>query len=297
MFNENIDELRDIIPSVAIMRLYAMLKDVYKNGNKPYLLNEVDMQKLYINYSDKYTPIDKVILLTYGITSISNYKIDEETISIERVNIKSLSEKEKGLYDKKELKELVTPKVVLDSNVGTVVIGYDYAYVRKETYTPNVEITDEQKVILDDERLVFDMNYPYIHINPDDQILTIRPLIDYDIFTMKTPAKYTYEKYVIDIQKYDFKRFHTKQPYKYTDGCEQIEQQEKDIPKIEGWEYTKSYLIKKDPKEKLIIEYTKDDKTFQFITNNDYSVATISFDDTLNEYIISKTYFVNYGNE
>ena len=69
------------------------------------------------------------------------------------------------------------------------------------------------------------------------------------------------------------------------------------MPKIEGWEYTKSYLIKKDSKEKLIMEYTKDDKTFQFITNNDYSIATISFDDTLNEYIISKTYFVNYGNE
>ena len=32
MFNENIEELHDIIPSVAIMRLYDMIKDIYKNG-------------------------------------------------------------------------------------------------------------------------------------------------------------------------------------------------------------------------------------------------------------------------
>ena len=100
MFNENIDDLNDVIPSLAIMRLSFMLKDIYKHAKKPNLLNEVEMQKLYINYGDKYNAIDKVVLLIYGITSINNYKIDEEKIPISRVNIESLNEKEKALIKK-----------------------------------------------------------------------------------------------------------------------------------------------------------------------------------------------------
>ena len=297
MFNENIDDLNDVIPSLAIMRLSFMLKDIYKHAKKPNLLNEVEMQKLYINYGDKYNAIDKVVLLIYGITSINNYKIDEEKIPISRVNIESLNEKEKALYDKNELPELITPKVILETNIGSVVIGYDYAYVRKETFTPNIELTDEQKIMLDDERLTFDVNYPYISIDPDNQIITISPIVSYDVFTMKDKPKYTYEKYIIDIQKYEFKRAHSCEPIKYMEEYEIIEVSEDKRPNIDNWDYNKSYLIKEGNNEELIIEYTKESKQFQIITKNDYSISTISFDEQINEYIKEKLYFVNYPKE
>lgn len=297
MFNENIDDLNDVIPSLAIMRLSFMLKDIYKHAKKPNLLNEIEMQKLYINYGDKYNAIDKVVLLIYGITSINNYKIDEEKIPISRVNIESLNEKEKALYEKNELPELITPKVILETNIGSVVIGYDYAYVRKETFTPNIELTDEQKIMLDDERLTFDVNYPYISIDPDNQIITISPIVSYEVFTMKDKPKHTYEKYIIDIQKYEFKRAHSCEPIKYMEEYEIIEVAEDKRPNIDNWDYNKSYLIKEGNNEKLIIEYTKESKQFQIITKNDYSISTISFDEQINEYIKEKLYFVNYPKE
>ena len=295
MFNENIEELHDIIPSIAIMRLYDMIKDIYKNGKKPYMLNEVDMQKLYINYGDKYTAIDKVILLIYGIISISEYRIEEEKIPIERVNISTLSEKERALYDKNELHELVTTKIIINSNVGVVVIGYDYAYVRKEIYTPNIEINDDDKVMLDDDRLVFNINYPYISIKPDEQIINISPLIDYDEFIMKTKPKHSLELYTIDVINYKFTHTYSTKPLEITDEYEVVELSPDKIPTIDGWAYKASYF-RKGEKEQLVIEYTNDDnKVFYYICDNDYSISVLSYDAESSEYIKTRTYFINYG--
>lgn len=297
MFNENIEDLHDIIPSIAIMRLHDMINDIYKHSKKPYLLNEVDMQKLYINYGDKYTAIDKVVLLIYGITSVSDFKIEEEKIPIERININTLNDKEKELYDKNELKEVVATKIVINSNVGEVVIGYDYAYVRKETYTPNIEISDEEKIMLEDDRLIFNINFPYINIKPYEQIVNISPLITYEEFTMKNKPKYDMELYTIDVRNYKFTRIHNKQPIKITDGYEKIELTSNKILVLEGWNFETSFA-KKGDKEKLVIEYkNNNNKIFQYICNNDYSISTISFDDDLNDYIITKTYFINYSSE
>lgn len=297
MFNENIDELHDIIPSIAIIRLCCMVRDIYKHSNTPNMLNEVDMQKLYINYGDKYNPIDKVILLIYGVTSISDYRIDEESIPIDRINKETLSEKEKELYDKGELKELTTPKVILNSNVGTVVIGYDYAYVRKEEYTPNVEITDEQKIILEDTRLSFNINYPYISIDPYNNILCVSPIISYKEFTMEEAPKHSIDKYIIDVNRYNFQRIYSKQPYTKYEDYKIIDIKPDKILNIDGWEYKQSLLKNNDKKETMIIEYTKDDKLFQFIIPNDYSMATISYEDNSGEYIYTKSYFINHDSE
>lgn len=295
MFNENIEELHDIIPSIAIMRLYDMVKDIYKNGKKQYMLNEVDMQKLYINYGDKYTSIDKVILLIYGITSISEYRIEEEKIPIERVNISTLSEKERTLYDKNELHELVTTKIIINSNVGIVVIGYDYAYVKKEIYTPNIEINDDDKVMLDDDRLVFNINYPYISIKPDEQIINISPLIKYDEFIMETKPKHSLELYIIDIINYKFTHTYTTKPLEITDKYKVIELSQDKILKIDNWTYKASYSVKGE-KERLVVEYiNNDNKVFQYICDNDYSISVISFDTEFGEYIKTKTYFINYS--
>lgn len=294
MFNENISDLKNIIPSIAILRLSDMIKDIYKNTNKQNLLNGVELQKLYINYGDKYTAIDKAIMLIYGITRIDNYKIDEEIINIDRVNILSLNETEKELYDKGKLNKVATHKLILSTNVGDVVIGYDYAYVRKETYTPNIELTPEQETILNDERLIFDLNYPYIKIDPYKQLIYIHPVITYKIFTKEEEPKHNTETYIIDVNEYKFIKIYSKQPLKETD--EIINNEKDNFLKVEGWSYDKTF-IKRGKQIKKVIQYKNNSNILQFITNQDYSITTISFNDTYKEYIAEKTYFINYSEE
>ena len=143
MFNENIKELSNVVPSLSIMKLSSMISDIYKHNKESYLLNEIDMQKLFFNYGDKYTLIDKIIMLLFGVVRVDNYVINEEKIPKERVSENDLSDKEQNI----NVKELVTPVVELYSNVGTVVIGYDYAYVNYQEYSPSIELSEVQKAI------------------------------------------------------------------------------------------------------------------------------------------------------
>lgn len=297
MFNENIEELKDIIPSLAIIKLCAMIRDIYKHAEHPNILNEVDMQKLYINYGEKYTTIDKVILLIYGVTSVSSYRIEEENIPIDRFSKESLSDKEKEKIEKENIKELTSPKIIIDSNIGTVVIGYDYAYVRKEEYTPNVELTEKQKTIRDDKTILFNINYPFMRISPDTNDIFVHPVNTYEQYKKLEPFRYNNELYKINTKDYVFIRSYSKKPYEITEEMKSVELPDEKIIKIDNWTYKSSHAYTKGNKEKLITEYLNNDKRLQIVANNDYSITIISFNEQLGEYMCEKSYFVNYGME
>ena len=327
MFNENIDDLHDIIPSLAIMRLCAMVRDIYKNAKKPNILNELDMQKLYINYGDRYNQIDKVIMLIYGVREVNEYRIDEEKISIKRIDLSTLSDKEKELYDKKELKEVATTKLLLNTNVGELVIGYDYAFIRKEIYTPNIEIDKDEKLMIEDNKLNFNINYPIIVINPNKQFLTIKPIINYKQFIGEEPLTHSFDEYHIDINEYTFSHVYDIKPYTYEESDKIVNLSDDKIFNMIDRTYIKSYDKIDNGIESLVMEYIEDldkdldsnnvvgsernnnkdvdsnnvadknSKIFQIILSSDYSLSYISYYPIMSNYLIEKIYFRYYGNE
>ena len=322
MFNENIDDLHDIIPSLAIMRLCAMVRDIYKNAKKPNILNELDMQKLYINYGDRYNQIDKVIMLIYGVREVNEYRIDEEKISIKRIDLSTLSDKEKELYDKKELKEVATTKLLLNTNVGELVIGYDYAFIRKEIYTPNIEIDKDEKLMIEDNKLNFNIDYPIIVINPNKQFLTIKPIINYKQFIGEEPLTHSFDEYHIDINEYTFSHVYDIKPYTYEEGDKIVNLPDDKIFNMTDRTYIKSYDKIDNGIESLVMEYIEDttdnnnnvasdeivnnninninnenSKVFQIILSSDYSLSYISYYPIMTNYLIEKIYFRYYGNE
>ena len=54
MFNENIDDIKNVVPSINIIKLYSMLKDIYKRGQFQYPLTPIDMMKIFISLGNKY---------------------------------------------------------------------------------------------------------------------------------------------------------------------------------------------------------------------------------------------------
>lgn len=279
MFNENIDDLHDIIPSLAIMRLCAMVRDIYKDAKKPNILNEIDCQKLYLNYGDRYNQIDKVIMLIYGITEVNEYRIDEEKISIERIDLSTLSDKEKELYDKKELNEVATTKLILNTNIGELVIGYDYAFVRKEVYTPNIEISEEDKILINDDNLKFNINYPIIVINPSKQLLTIKPIINYKQFIGEEPLTHTFDEYHIDINEYSFSHVYNTKPYICDEGDKVIALPEEKIFNMTDRKYIKSYEKIDNGIEHLIMEYSEDVNNIISTNKEDNNIVVSSIGD------------------
>lgn len=304
MFNENIKELSNVVPSLSIMKLSSMISDIYKHNKESYLLNEIDMQKLFFNYGDKYTLIDKIIMLLFGVVRVDNYVINEEKIPKERVSENDLSDKEQNI----NVKELVTPVVELYSNVGTVVIGYDYAYVKKQEYTPNIELTELQKAINEDDNVYYDINYPYVFIDNENNVLEIYPILKYDKDKHILISKYEFDKYIIDLNNSMFKRFYNKDIVKYNENNCTIKNKEdvykdKDLPVINKYKFNRIFdkTVNKDNilKYKLITEYISENdenKLFQFINNNDYSLETVYYKDNMNCYIHEKTYFINLYN-
>ena len=309
MFNENIDEIKNIVPSVNIIKLYSMLKDIYKRGKFQYSLTPIDMMKIFISLGNKYITIDKIILLMFGVKSIKSFEVKEETIPIERFNFNSLSDEEKeALNNEDEIKRpkgLTTPVSVLDTNVGIVVIGYDYAYVAKESFTPNIEISEEDRKISEDDEIKFNINYPYIKIDVYNNELITYPIYTYDIIK-DNKQKYNIDYFVINDEKHIFKHCYSKQPIKFDENdtnkyipktVEEIYGTEHKTPTVNGYEFSRCYY-KDLINMKLILEYKdEDDKLFQFINYNDCSVSTISFDYPRNIYMCEKNYFINYASE
>lgn len=304
MFNENIKELTNVVPSLSMMKLSSMINDIYKYNKDRYTLNEVDMQKLFFNYGDKYTLMDKIIMLIFGVVKVDNYIINEEKISKDRIPEKELSDKEKDI----NVKELVTPVIELYSNVGVVVIGYDYAYVKKPEFTPNIELTDMQKALDDDNNILYDINYPYIYIDNENNVLEIYPVLEYDIDKHIATSKHSFDKYVVDINNSMFKRYYNKKYIMFDEANCNIKDKEevykdKDLPHVEGYKFSKIFdkTVTKDNviKYKLITEYVSDDedKVFQFVNCNDYSIETVYYQDRFNTYFHEKTYFINMYND
>ena len=305
MFNENIDDIKTIVPSLNIIKLSQILHDIYKHGKIQYQLTPIDMMKIFISLGDKYKTIDKVILLMFGVKSIKSFKVEEEKIPIERINPNSLTEDEKEAINNedetKRIKELSAPVSILDTNIGIVVIGYDYAYVAKETFTPNIEISEEDKKIIEDENIKFNINYPYIKIDYENDTLLTYPIYTYDIIR-DNKQKYSIDYFFINIDKSIFKHIYNKEPIKMDENSMSKTTEEilgnKKLPHVDGYNFVKCFY-KNIVNMKLVLEYknNEDDKIFQFINYNDYSVSTVSFDYNNNEYIREKNYFINYGKE
>ena len=309
MFNENIDDIKNIVPSINIIKLYSMLKDIYKRGKFQYPLTPIDMMKIFISLGNKYITIDKIILLMFGVKSIKSFEVKEENTPIERFNINSLSDEEKAILNSEEEtnkpKVLTTPVSILDTNVGIIVIGYDYAYVAKETFTPNIEISAEDKKISEDNEIKFNINYPYIKIDVYNNELITYPIYPYEIMK-NNKQKYNIDYFIINDEKNIFKHCYSKQPIKFDENdtnkyipktVEEIYGTEHKIPIVEGYEFCRCYY-KDLINMKLVLEYkNEDDNLFQFINYNDCSVATVSFNYSTNTYMREKNYFINYASE
>ena len=303
MFNENIDDKVDV-PSMGVLKLWFVLQDM----NLPnYNYTPVDMQNLMNHYGDKYTHIDKVIMLIYGVSTVKSYTLNEEKIDKARVNPKDLTDREKQT----DSNELITPQVILDTNIGELVIGYDYAYVKKPIYTPNVELSDKDIAVSTDERIIYNINYPYIFIDCHNETLKVIPPIDYDTYITtlgeqptasdhwNSEAKQRGEtdSYIIDIKTLDMRHIYSRQPFDSNDG-ELTDKITKALG-LSDYTFDCNFIIKSadDNGERLaeniyLVQQYKQtnggDKLYQLIIDNHYNVYNIYWQNS--GYICEKLY-------
>ena len=290
MFNENIDD-NATIPSMGVLKLWFVLQDMKTN----YAFTPIDMQNLINHYGDKYKHIDKIIMLIYGVSTVKSYTLNEEKIDKSRVNTNELTDKEKQT----DIKELITPQVVLDTNIGELVIGYDYAYVKKPTYTPNVELTAKEKVVSNDERILYNIDYPYIFVDCNNNILKVVPPIDYDTYINSLSDKQDKpDYYEINIESLDMKHIYLCQPFDSNQG----EQTDKITKALELNDYTFdcNFIIKQcvnDSEDIYLVQQYKlmqkesDEevaKVYQLVIDNHYNVYNIYWRDS--NYICEKLY-------
>lgn len=290
MFNENIDD-NATIPSMGVLKLWFVLQDMKTN----YGFTPIDMQNLINHYGDKYKHIDKIIMLIYGVSTVKSYTLNEEKIDKSRVNTNELTDKEKQT----DVKELITPQVILDTNIGELVIGYDYAYVKKPTYTPNIELTEKERIINDDERIIYNIDCPYIFIDCNKNILKVIPPIDYDTYInalSDTQNKVDY--YEINIESLDMKHTYICQPFDSNKG----ERTDKITKALELNDYTFdcNFIIKQcvnDNEDIYLVQQYKATqkenneevaKIYQLVIDNHYNVYNIYWQN--NDYICEKLY-------
>ena len=307
MFNENINDLKNVVPSLGVMKLYKMLIDVYKRGERRYNLNPLEMMKILIALGDKYKLIDKIILLCFGVVKIEDVSVSEEILPISRFKESSLSEDEKKLLQNENEDErpagLAAPVSILKTNIGTVIIGYDYAYVNKPEYTPNVVLTEEEEKIKNDVDINTDINYPYIKVDGDNNNLLLYPVYKYSDYVEKK-QKHENEYFTIDVEHLILKDIYLTNPIKYEDDKERyilktIDEVDKNtLPNIPGYSF-KYTLIKRDKnnKSKLIkhiLHYENENgQVLQFINDLNYAIHTIYLNPADNKYYKEKTYLAN----
>lgn len=283
MFNENVNDMNDVVPSKPIISLRQMIKDIYSEHEERNTLTELQMQKIFINLDNKYTLIDKIILLLYGVTNIEAYAIDKEMIPIERFDKKNLTEKEL------ECKELESTKLIIETNNGTLIIGYDYAYMRKQTYTPNIILNEHQKQLTEDERVIYNIDYPYVYVKNND--IYILPIVEYNVFITQENPKYKTDCYHINV---DNNVFEHKISSSFIDTTE-LQNIDMNIDNYMMKEFIPvkcSYVD--DNKKCIIIDYkNKDDENIklQYIID-DINISVIYNDTELNEIIKKTTYFM-----
>lgn len=278
MFNENIDDNVNV-PSLGVLKLSFLLQDMYDN----YTLTPIEMQNLMNHYGDKYTHIDKVIMLIYGITSVKSYILNEEKIDKQRVNNEDLTDKEKQT----ENNELITPQIVLDTNIGDLVIGYDYAYIKKPTYTPNVELSEIEKIIATDEHINYDINYPFIFIDNHDENLYIIPPIEYNKFIndfINPDSLVQYDNmFIVNVSSLDMQHIYSAQPFDQNKG-ETIEVDSESL-KLNNYNYDTSFKIT-DNKNNFVYLVRQHKSTQPNATDNEYKLYQIIVDDHYNIYNI-----------
>lgn len=291
MFNENIDE-GVLVPSEGVLKLSVVLDDLYAHvpNHSPRIHSPIEMQKLINNYGDKYTNTDKIIMLVFGVTCVKSFTLNEENISKSRVHPDDLSEQERD----EKITELVCPQLVIETNVGDVVIGYDYAYVRKPTFTPNVVIDERTQKIMKDDRIEYDIDYPHISINNHDAILTLVPPVVYeDVIAGKSFI----DTYLINTHSLEMTRTFAKEPFS-SDGCKEIDA--KSTIDVNGYSHPKNFLVEEHDEDGkttnifLVQQLSNDEgKLFQFIVDNHYNLFHVTFSDVFKQYICQKHYLKN----
>ena len=274
MFNENISEDVDV-PSAGVLKLWFVLQDLYCEHLERNNFSPIELQKMINHYGDKYTHTDKVIMLIYGITTVKSFVLNEEKLPKDRFNKDDLSKDELN----ENIKELSTTQTILDTNIGELVIGYDYAYVRKTLYTPNVELTGVDKFISEDKRVLYNINYPYIFIDNHNQQLKIIPPVDYDVYIMLNPPKYSEDIYFVDIKSLDMTRLYEREPFNSEQG-EETENIKTTID-IPNYTFNKNFVVKQTEENNqeyiyLVQEYVKQDSEDEV---KQHSFNNIGFDE------------------
>lgn len=288
MFNELINDNVDV-PSLGVLKLYFVLQDLYSNCETTYNLSPIDMQNIMNHYGDKYKHIDKVIMLVYGITSVNSYTLNEEKLDKSRFDPNELTDKEKQAKGN----ELITPQIVLDTNIGELVIGYDYAYIKKPTYTPNIELSEKTKTILRDERINYNIDYPYIFINPHNEYINVIPPFEYNKYIEMLDTTTDNNIYYINIKTLEMKRFYRHQPLTKTED-ETIKQQNKPI-EIDNYIYDTTFISKQTNNNENYVYLVEQHKNkqdenilYQLIIDNHYNVYNIYYIDSY--YMCEKLY-------
>ena len=290
MFNENIDDKANV-PSMGVLKLWFVLQDMGIQGHN---YTPVDMQNLMNHYGDKYTHMDKVIMLIYGVSTVKSYTLNEEKIDKARVNPKDLTDREK----QNDSNELITPQVILDTNIGELVIGYDYAYVKKPIYTPNVELSDKDIAVSSDERIIYNIDYPYIFIDCHNETLKVIPPIDYDTYITTLGEHGETDSYIIDIKTLDMKHIYSRQPFDSNDG--ELTDKITKVLELNDYTFDCNFVIKHGVNENgerlaediyLVQQYKQTnggDKLYQLIIDNHYNVYNIYWQN--DGYICEKLY-------
>ena len=286
MFNENIDN-KACVPSTGVFKLWFVLNDIYKNSSIKNELTPIELQQLMNNYGDKYTHIDKIIMLIYGVSVVNSFDLNEEKIAKTRINTADLTDKETS----DDITELITPQIVLDTNIGELVIGYDYAYVKKQLFTPNVDISGIDKLVSEDERVVYNINYPYIYIDNHNEKLKIIPPISYENFIMLSKPEHDIDYYTIDINTLKMVRVYDTQPFDIS-TTERTDKVNKALD-IDGYTHDDNYIIRDGDYLYMVQHYksSSDDKCYQIVVDNRFNVYNIYWQ--VDKYICEKRYLDN----
>ncbi len=257
-------------PSLPIIKLYYMCQDLYNKNTYPLFFRQMT-NNITRDYSDKFTFLDKIILLILGVEKVNGFKMMKETLDIKRFDPTSLSEEEMTHP------ELESPVIYMNTTNGNVVIGYDYAYVVKPKLQPSIDekSDDEKKHAEEQDKVDYDIDYPVVAIDNEKDVITI--------------TKHGNDKvFFLEYKTYNFRSVFSSEQVDTT-GMEPFDDKHIDELQLLCTDLTYAKCVKND--EMIVYEFTGDDDIIvQHIyyygnMNNNYDIIYPS-----NETI--RTYFV-----